>query len=283
MDKTVPILKKCDTGRSVIQYLHYPAGKPDLVMLHATGFLPWMWHPVAARLEGKFNIIVPYYCDHRSASPEEGLSWRLLADDLSDMLGTLGVSSPFMLGHSMGATVATLCTAIHPVDTSAMILIEPIYLPPPFYGRKITVSQHPLASKSIKRRNHWESSAQARDYLKSRKLFAKWDSGMMDLYILYGMIPAQSGGLTLACSPEKEASLFMGGNAQDPWPLLSGIKCPVLVVEGGMSENRAYIDLKKAASMFQDAKYTEVHGAGHLVPMEQPGIIADYCLEFFRV
>ena len=281
MDKTRPILKKCDTGDSVIKYLHYPADKPDLIMLHATGFLPWMWHPVAERLERRFNIIIPYFCDHRSAEPEMGLSWKLLADDLYAMCGALGVRAPFIAGHSMGATVATLCCALHDVGPSGMILIEPIYLPQFFYEKKITVEEHPLASKSIKRRNHWDSTEQARKYLKSKKLFAKWDPEIMDLYILYGMIPAQSGGLTLACSPQKEASLFMGGNACDPWTLLPEIQCPVLIVEGGESENRFYIDLKKAASLFRKAEYVSVENAGHLVPMEQPGSVASLCNEFF--
>lgn len=282
MDKSLPILKKCDTGNGSIQYLHYPAERPDLVMLHATGFLPWMWHPVAERLERRFNIIVPYFCDHRSAKPDEGLSWKLLADDLYEMCRALGVRAPYIVGHSMGATVATLCTALHPLEPEAMVLIEPIYLPQNFYKAKITVEQHPLASKSIKRRNHWESADEARRYLQGKKLFSRWDGQMMDLYILYGMIPAQSGGLTLACPPEKEASLFMGGNALDPWPLLPGIKCPVLVVEGGESENRHYIDLGKAASLFPGGKYTVIEQAGHLVPMEQPERTANLCLDFFR-
>lgn len=282
MDKSRPLIKKCDTGSSVIQYLHYPADKPDLILLHATGFLPWMWHPVAEKLGQKFNIIVPYFCDHRSAEPDEGLSWQILADDLYDMIRILGVRAPYIAGHSMGATVATLCSALHPVAPSAMVLIEPIYLPQNFYGKKITVDQHPLASKSINRRNHWDSPAEARQYLREKKLFAKWDPEVMDLYILYGMIPAGTGGLTLACSPEKEASLFMGGNARDPWPLLPEIKCPVLVVEGGESENRLYIDLKKAASLFPAGHYTVVYQAGHLVPMEQPGAVADLCMEFFK-
>jgi len=283
MDKFRPILKKCDTGEIVIEYLHYPADKPDLVMLHATGFLPWMWHPIAERLEKNFNIIIPFFCDHRWAQPEEGLSWQLLSDDLYAMFRALGVRAPFIVGHSMGATVATLCSALNPLNPAAMVLIEPIYLPQIFYDQKITVEQHPLASRSIKRRNHWESSEQVRHYLKGKKLFAKWDPRMMDLYILHGMISADSGsGLMLACSPEKEASLFMGCNARDPWPLLSAIKCPVLVVEGGMSENRLYIDLKKVASMFPAGKYTEVEHAGHLVPMEQPDIVADLCIDFFK-
>jgi pimeloyl-ACP methyl ester carboxylesterase len=73
----------------------------------------------------------------------------------------------------------------------------------------------------------------------------------------------------------------MGGNAKDPWPLLPEIKCPVLLVEGGESENRTYIDLKYAASLFPQGSYTEVPGAGHLVPMEQPDAVYRIISEFF--
>lgn len=282
MDEVIPVLKECNIGNNTIQYLHYPADKPDLVMLHATGFLPWMWHPVARRLSERFNILVPYFCDHRSAMPEEGLSWKVLADDLYSMLDILNIRKPYLAGHSMGATVATLCSALHPVDPSAMLLIEPIYLPSAMYGTKITVEQHPLASRSINRRNYWESAEEAKSYLRSKKLFSGWDEEMMNLYIMYGMIPGEAGGLKLGCPPEKEAALFMGGNARDPWPLLPEIGCPVLVIEGGTSENRAYIDLKKAASLFPRGSYMEVENAGHLVPMERPVKIAELCLDFFR-
>ena len=33
-----------------LNYLHYEGSGPDVVMLHATGFLPWLWHPIAREL-----------------------------------------------------------------------------------------------------------------------------------------------------------------------------------------------------------------------------------------
>jgi pimeloyl-ACP methyl ester carboxylesterase len=93
-----------------------------------------------------------------------------------------------------------------------------------------------------------------------------------------------AGGLRLACSPLREASLFMGGMQYDPWPLLPKVTCPALVLEGEVSENRAYIDLKKATSMFPRGPYRLVSGAGHLIPQEKPleslGIIQDFFVNY---
>jgi len=280
----MPELKKYDIGDTAINYLHYPSDGPDLLLLHATGFLPWLWHPIAARLRDRFNIIAPYFCEHRDTEPEDGgIRWSVLADDLYRLCSGLKLKDPFVAGHSMGGTIITLCAGMHTVTPSSMILIEPIFLPPEAYKVKITVEQHPLASKSINRKSRWESVSDAESYLKSRKLFAKWDSEMLELYIRHGMEADDKGGLSLSCSPRREAALFMGGNAKDPWPLLNEIKCPVLIVEGGESENKLFLDLKETATKFPAGEYTEVKGAGHLVPMEQPEEVYKIIESFFRI
>lgn len=282
MKDIIPEIKSCTIHDSEIQYLHYKGDGPALVLLHATGFTPWLWHPLARELAPDFNIYAPYFCDHRYAEPEEGgLSWEILAEDLYNFCRNLGISSPFVAGHSMGATVITLCAASHKVTPQKMILIEPIFLPDGIYQADLTIEQHPLASKSIKRKNQWESPQEARDYLKSRKLFKEWDSEMIELYINHGMSCSDSGNLQLACSPRREASLFMGGSARNPWPLLSEISCPVLILEGETSDNKNYIDLKKAASSFSSGSYAEIKDAGHLIPMEKPSEVIEIMKNFF--
>ncbi len=271
-----------DIGDADLQYLYYDGDGPPIIMMHATGFLPWLWHPIARYLSEKYKIIAPYFCDHRVIEPEQGgLNWMTLADDLCMLCKRLEIDRPLLVGHSMGATVMTIANATHSSIARRMIIIEPIFLPEDFYRAQITVEQHPLASKSIKRRKSWEDAVAAREYLRSKKLFAKWDDEMLDLYIRYGMIEGDTGGLQLACSPQREASLFMGGMQYDPWPLLSKVSCPVLVLEGEKSENRQFIDLKRATSLFPRGYYQLVRRAGHLIPMEQPRETARIIDEFF--
>ncbi len=277
-----PSLREKNIGDTAIEYLHYDGDGPTIMMLHATGFLPWLWHPIARKLAGKYRIIAPYFCDHRHAEPEDGgLGWMILAEDLCHFCEALDIGPPYLVGHSMGATVMAIANAAHGSPAERMVIIEPIFLPEDIYRVKISVDQHPLASKSIKRRNHWESRATAKEYLRSRALFKNWDDEMLDLYVRHGMVDGPTEGLTLACSPRREASLFMGGMQFDPWPLLPKLSCPVLVVEGEESENRQFIDLKKAASLMPRGEYISVPGAGHLVPMEKPSQTADMIQEFF--
>ena len=269
-------------GDTFLTYLLYEGRGPTVVMLHATGFLPWLWHPIARSLSSSCRVIAPYFCDHRESDPDEGgLNWMTLAEDFSEFCGALNVRSPLLVGHSMGATVLTIAAARYGLKPAAMVLIEPIFLPRNFYNTTLPVKDHPLAAKSIQRRNQWRDATEARNYLQSRSLFKPWDEEMLSLYIQHGMKDRPDGGLELTCSPKREASLFMGGVQYDPWPLLPQVTCPILVLEGEQSDNRHFIDLKKIASLFPDATHRLIRDAGHLIPMEKPTETTTVIREFF--
>lgn len=277
----MPHIRTQDIGDAEIQYLEYPGEGPTVIMLHATGFQPWLWHPVARELAGGCRVIAPYICDHRVADPDEGgLSWRLVASDIFELLGRLDVKRPVMVGHSMGATVASIIEATEGPLAAGLVLIEPIFLPSAFYEMNVTVDQHPLAAMALRRRSSWEGESEARDYLHSKKLFAGWDDEALELYLAHGMNKAQNGALTLACQPRREAAIFMGGAYQDPWPLLESISCPVLLVEGAESENREFVDMARAAATIPGASLRVVPGAGHLILMEKPGEVLALIREF---
>ncbi len=282
MKDITPEIIRLQIGDAEIQYLQYPGDGPPLVLLHATGLLPWLWHPIARALSSKYRIIAPYFCDHRASEPEEGgLSWAVLAQDLVALCDKLSLAKPYLAGHSMGATVITLAHASEGLPAEKIVLIEPIFLPQAVYSMGLTVDKHPLASRSIKRRNAWDTEEDARAYLHSKKMFENWDDEMMDLYIRYGMVSGDGGGLVLACQPRREASLFMGGMQFDPWPVIPNMRCPVLVVEGETSENRSFIDLPTIASKIPQGKYRLVRDAGHLIPQERPAEVAEILDSFF--
>lgn len=278
----LPRILSQDIGDAELPYLLYEGDGPTLILMHATGFLPWLWHPIARKLAPAYRVVAPYFCDHREVEPEEGgLSWMRIAEDLSLFCSRAGIHRPGLVGHSMGATVLTLAHTSFQLDARGLVLIEPIFLPQDFYHLRLSVDEHPLASRSIRRRDRWSSREEAHAYLRSKPLFKDWDSEMIDLYLDHGMRRDEVGSLSLACSPRREASLFMGGMAQDPWPLLPLVECPALVLEGELSENRQYIDLKKATASMKNAEYRLVAGAGHLIPMEKPGEISGIVRRFF--
>ncbi|HPT69147.1 MAG TPA: alpha/beta hydrolase [Syntrophomonas sp.] len=277
-----PLIKREKIDDSAtIEYLLYEGNGPTILFLHGTGFPPWLWHPIARRLNDEFRIIAPFFCDYRDAEPEKGgLKWKILAEDLCEFCHRLDIKKPYLVAHSMGATVTTIAASIDPSLPEKMILMEPIFLPEAAYSTKISVDQHPLASKSIKRRNEWKNRNEAREYLLARALYNSWDAEVLELFLHHGMVENDTGGISLACSPRREAAIFMGGLHYNPWPLLSEIKCPVLVLEGAESENRSFIDLRKAASLFPQGEYRLFEGIGHTIPMEIPEEIAAIIREF---
>jgi pimeloyl-ACP methyl ester carboxylesterase len=271
-------------GDADLRYLSYDGDGPPMIFLHATGFFPWLWHPIARELTPAYRIIAPYFCDHRESDPEKGgLNWVILARDLASFCKVLSIENPFLVGHSMGATVSTMASTLFGLKAKGIILIEPIFLPQVLYTLSLKVEDHPLASKAVKRTNGWSDTEEAFVYLKSRNFFKNWDKEMLEIYINHGMVPGETGGLQLACSPRKEASLFMGGLQYDPWPLLPEISCPTLILEGETSENRLYIDLKKVMSLIPHASYMLINHSGHLIPMEKPkeltNIIKNFLLQ----
>jgi pimeloyl-ACP methyl ester carboxylesterase len=244
--------------------------------------MPWLWHPLARELAGSYRIFSPYFCDHRETDPENGgLGWMTLAEDLSRFCEGLNLEKPFLVGHSMGATVSMMANATDGLPAAGMVLIEPILLPSEFYQLHISVEQHPFAAKAIRRTNFWRDRDEANAYLHSRALFEGWDEEVLGLYLRYG-ITGEDGGLRLTCSPRREAALFMGGVQYDPWPLLPRISCPVLILEGEKSYNRELIDQSRISSLIPNCTHHQVEGAGHLLPMEKPREATHLIGEFFR-
>jgi hypothetical protein len=48
----LPQVKTQDIGDADLTYLDYDGQGPTIMMLHATGFLPWLWDATARALSG---------------------------------------------------------------------------------------------------------------------------------------------------------------------------------------------------------------------------------------
>ena len=277
----IPDIKRVDVGGASLPYLHYKGGSSQIVFMHATGFLPWLWHPIIREFAPQSSVWAPFINDYRICDPHEGgLSWDVIAEDLSVFCRELHIDRPLMVGHSMGATVSAIAVAKYGVKASGMVLIEPVVLPEKYYSQQVSVKSHPFASKAIRRRNHWKNEHEAWTYLKSRVFFSDWDEEVLDLYFKYGMLRQETGDLKLACSPQSEAAIFIGGRAIVPWPLLKEINCPVEVVEGEISEGRAVVDARRIVSLLQEGYFRSVADAHHLIPMQKPQEVVQIIRQF---
>lgn len=272
-----------DVGGAELPYLFF-AGESSagqMIFMHATGFLPWLWQPIIAEFVPPNNVWAPFICDYRLCVPEKGgLNWDTIARDLASFCRAQKIYRPLLIGHSMGATVLTIAAALYDLNPCGIILIEPIFLPDKIYETNISLKDHPLASRAVKRTNSWKNEAEALAYFKSKSLFAGWDEQILQLYVEYGLLKQKDGKITLTCTPESEAAIFMGGRENNPWPLLKKINCPVLLIEGEESEIRQFVDFPRALSLLPKGKYKLIAAAGHLIPMQKPKELIDIIKEF---
>jgi pimeloyl-ACP methyl ester carboxylesterase len=278
--RKIPPLKIHDVGGAELPYLYYEGDSPQILFAHATGFLPWLWHPIIEELTPHKEAWAPYICNYRDCDPERGLGWDVIARDLISFCSSQNIGDNLAVGHSMGATVLTIASALFGLQPRGLILIEPIFLPEVFYEMDIKLKDHPLASQSIKRKNGWKDENAALEYLKSKSLFAGWDEQMLRFYLKYGMEKQAAGDLKLTCAPRNEAALFMGGKSTNPWSLLKELTCPVLILEGAKSTNKEFVDLHRAVSLLADGRYKSIPDAGHLIPMQKPKEVAKIIKEF---
>jgi lipase len=145
-----PQICRQNIGDAEISYLLYEGKGPPLIFLHATGFQPWLWHPLAREIAGAYRIVAPSFCNQRESDPENGgLSWATLAEDTIRLCDALQLTRPFLAGHSMGATVNMIANAFYGLPAAGMVLIEePIFLSREFFSAPRLEEKGPV-SRSI--------------------------------------------------------------------------------------------------------------------------------------
>lgn len=109
--------------------LHYQriGEGPDVVMIHGlTGNLA-VWHlQIVPCLSDRFRVLTPDLRGHGySDMPATGYSADDMAADLLDLLDTLGIDKPLLVGHSFGADVSLYFAHLHPDRVREVVAIEP--------------------------------------------------------------------------------------------------------------------------------------------------------------
>lgn len=103
--------------------LHYVIGGqgPGLLLLHGWMGTWYSWRKVMPLLAKHFTVVVPDargYGD--SAKPYTGYDGLTIKEDMRQLMGQLGLSRCFVMGHDMGAPVALLYGAHHPDEVQGV-------------------------------------------------------------------------------------------------------------------------------------------------------------------
>ena len=102
-------------GGPTIAYDVVGAG-PLVVFVHGLTSARVAWEPVTALLAEEFTCARVDLRGHGESSPASEYSMPSLVGDVRSVVERLDAGEPAVVGHSLGATIAAVYTAVHPVQ-----------------------------------------------------------------------------------------------------------------------------------------------------------------------
>jgi pimeloyl-ACP methyl ester carboxylesterase len=108
-----------------IHYLKAGIGKDTLVLIHGFGDTSHMWIPLFDEFGKDYTIIAP---DMRglgeSSRPATGYDKKTIANDIHELMKTLGYPKINLVGHDIGLMVAYAYAAQYPNEVEKLALLE---------------------------------------------------------------------------------------------------------------------------------------------------------------
>ena len=121
----------CKLNGINIHYTRTGGNKPPLIFLHGLTGNGSCWSEVAQVLEEDYDIIMPDARGHgKSSAPGLGYRYEDHASDIEGLIEALQLSSPTLIGHSMGGMTAALVASRNPRLLRCLILADPTFLSP---------------------------------------------------------------------------------------------------------------------------------------------------------
>jgi len=108
---------------------YYRTGSgPAVILVHGLTDHALYWSALARALAADYDMVM-YDSRGHGASDPSPTDYRLetLAGDLATLVGSLGLVRPAVIGHSMGASTASIAAATHPGLFRAIVLEDPVW------------------------------------------------------------------------------------------------------------------------------------------------------------
>jgi pimeloyl-ACP methyl ester carboxylesterase len=257
---------------------------PTVLFAHANGFNAETYRTLFAPLGNSLRIIA---CDLRghgfSTLPtDEALvqNWTIFRDDIVKLMDSVSPEPVLLAGHSLGATTSLMAAAQTQGRVRALLLIEPVLIPPLRRGDQTGAGD--LARRAERRRNVFPSFEAAFDAYRGHGIFASWPDVVLADYLRGGLLEAADGSLRLACAREWEAAIFRGaphGRAA----LAADVQCQVTIIIGTKNSATSEQQLSVIRELLPDARIVAVDGASHFLPMQRPDVVREELLRSSRM
>jgi pimeloyl-ACP methyl ester carboxylesterase len=234
-------------------------GGPALVFLHYWGGSHRTWRPVIERLDPERAFVST---DHRgwgrSTAVRGPYGTEQLADDAQQVVDVLGYTDYVVVGHSMGGKAAQVLASRRPSGLRGVVLVAPA---PPAPAADITAQFQEELSHAYDSTESVEQS--------------------IDQVLTHSALPEQLRRQVIEDSLRPDEAARLGwprqGVVEDFSDGVAGIEVPVLVLAGSHDKvDPPQVLRERLLPLIRTATLVELHGTGHLSPLEVPDQVASH-------
>lgn len=247
-----------------LYYEVHGSGEPVL-FVHGFPLSSRLWQDAAATLGDRYRIIVPDLRGHGRSDASDVTSMTQMAGDLVAVLDAAEERRPVILvGLSMGGYIAMEMARLQPLRIRALVLAD---------TRHDADAQAKVQEReAVARRVLAEGSQVVADGMVS-KLFA--DTAPQRL-------KDEWRGIMAATPPKGVAAALRAMGARiDSAETLKGWQAPCLIVVGESDVITPPEVARQMQSLVTGSQLEIILGAGHMTPVEQPGLFTGALRAFF--
>ncbi len=252
-----------------IHYSRTSQGFPPVVMLHGLFDNGLCFGRLAYSFYTMYDVILPDARGHGlSDAPGHGYDLHTFAGDVRQLVASLALDQPIVLGHSMGAAAAARFAAEYPESIRALILIDPPWVEPGSAG--VDFERH--QEMFLERMRLFRPMSFAEVETVGRQEHPSWHADDLDQWCK-------------AKSQAKEESVTVIRSIAEAWlPVADKIQCKTLVLTGD-PEKGALISSGTAALLkerYPNWTVVRIPEAGHNVQRDAFEQSKNQILDFLR-
>jgi pimeloyl-ACP methyl ester carboxylesterase len=274
---------KIDIGNDEFSIIEWPGTGDPILLLHATGFHSRCWNQVVKQLPGK-HIYAADLRFHGDSSSAGEVDWKIMAEDIGQLIKQLNLKSLVGVGHSIGGHLIARVAATKPERFKHVVLIDPVIMSPDTYDgfEQLSGNTSPHDHPVSRRKNRWQDAEEMFQRFKDREPFSLWQQDVLRDYCDYALRPvSEQDYLELACDPINEASIYLHATAnRDMLTVLPHINTPVTLlraapaddVTGDLSGSPTWPEL---ASKLPNCREIYLPHMNHFIPMHDPEMVAN--------
>jgi pimeloyl-ACP methyl ester carboxylesterase len=222
----------------------------------------------------------------RSQWPQEGYGVPAYLGDLDALLERISPAQPVhLVGHSMGGNVASLYAGVRPERVRSLVNLEGLGLPrtsPVEAPKRMRKWLDQLKSPAVQK--NYASLEQLTAVIQFR--YPRFAAPVADYVARQWSIPDGAGGVRLAADPRHHwvnPVLYKREDAEATW---AEIRAPMLLLLGELSDHPKRLGLDGSLaglqSTFPVAEIVSIGGAGHMLHIEQPELVAQQVEAFLE-